>query len=164
MVTAAQARAWLQRMVDAWNRHDAAAVAACYAPDAVIVTAGDSEPVQGAAALTETLTMLFDGFPDIRHDTRTAVIEGNCIALEWRLEGTHTGLLPSPAGFLPPTGNRIAIPGVSFIWLNDAGQAIREHSYTDPTLMARQLGLFHDHDHGAADAHADDPDSGYGLS
>jgi steroid delta-isomerase-like uncharacterized protein len=150
-------------MVSAWNRHDVAAVAACYAPDVTIVTAGEGAPAQGIEALTETLGALFDGFPDLRHETRTTVIEGNCIAIEWLLLGTHTGLLPSPAGFLPPTGNRIEIPGVSFIWLNDEGKAAREHSYTDPTTMARQLGLYHDHD-GRAQEHdhdADGPDSGY---
>ncbi|MCX6023297.1 MAG: nuclear transport factor 2 family protein [Chloroflexi bacterium] len=186
MLSQEEVRAWLERMTGAWNRRDAAAVAACYAPDAEVVSAGDSDPVRGTDALIETLQMLFNGFPDIEHHTRASVVEGQCVAIEWSLTGTHSGLLPSPEGFLPPTGASIDIAGVSFIWLNDEGQAMREHSYTDPTLMARQLGLFHEHrdhdddgdaEHDMHDGHDHsghghqgqatlnyDPDDGYGKA
>lgn len=170
-VSSADARAWLDRMISAWNRHDAAGVAACYAPDATILTVGESEPLQGLDALVETLEVLFAGFPDIQHDIRATVTEGNCLVMEWLLHGTHTGVLPSPTGFLPASGRRVEIPGVSLIWLNEHGLAHLEHSYTDPTTMARQLGLYHDHDDHTGHDHdvtsdfdldSDDPDSGYG--
>jgi predicted ester cyclase len=62
--------------------------------------------------------------------------EEGVLVEEWTMHGTHSGFLDS----LPPTGNRIALDGVSVVTISDDGITSIE-GYFDQESFAEQLGL-----------------------
>jgi NTE family protein len=79
-------------------------------------------------------------FPDLRFGTPKISGGSDSVAVEYQLEGTHTGPLVTPRGHLPPTGMQVQ---VSFCDVLDFRDGRIEHlrSYFDAVSLLRQLGL-----------------------
>jgi steroid delta-isomerase-like uncharacterized protein len=103
-MTRDDARAILQRHLDALNRHDVAALAAMYAEDAVLISPM-FHTVRGRQAIAESFVRLFEIFPDYAITARDALFltDGDRAAQFSTVTGTHR------VGFygLPPTGHEI---------------------------------------------------------
>lgn len=82
-------------------------------------------------------------FPDGRHEILSSVEAGDTIAVEGRFSGTHTGLITSAAGDVPPTGNSVQIALAAVFRFTD-GRMRSEHVYTDQLSLFKQLGLLPD--------------------
>lgn len=120
---------------DAWTRHDAAGVAACFAPGGTFENPGSGGP-QSGPALAAYVQALFDVFPDVRFEVLGASVSGDVVSVQWLMRGTNTG----PLLGLPATGLPVAVPGADFIVVEGDGlRSVR--GYYDQSAVFEQLGL-----------------------
>ena len=78
---------------DAWNRHDAAAVAAFAAEDATARDVGAPEPIRGRAAIQANVEAYMTAFPDLHIEVLSATCDGERVVQEWVATGTQEGRL-----------------------------------------------------------------------
>jgi steroid delta-isomerase-like uncharacterized protein len=121
----------------AWNAHDADAVAAVFAEDAVLREAGRPAEARGRAAIRERAAMLLRGFSDFRLERLALVIDGDAHADRWVMSGTHDGELYGIA----PTGRAVRLEGATFTRLGAEGLVIEDVHFTDMAGLLAQLGI-----------------------
>jgi steroid delta-isomerase-like uncharacterized protein len=119
----------------AWNAHDADAVAAVFAEDAVVREIGGAGESRGRAAVRERATALLTAFPDLRLERVELIIDGERHADRWVLTGTHNGPL---FGFAP-TGKRVRVEGATFTRLGADGLVIEDVHLSDVAGLMAQL-------------------------
>ena len=136
MPAAAEAQALVERLTDAWNRHDAEGVAACYAADAVSAEVALTEPLRGRPAIRNSARLYMDALPDIRLETRRVIAAGDCVCQEWAVSGTHRGDLLG----LAPTGRTFEVPLCRVMTLGADGLIRSDTTYWDALGLYRQLG------------------------
>ena len=133
-------RATIRRAIDeqdaAFNRHDAAGVAAIYAPDAILHDQAAGEALAGREALEQYIGGYLRAFPDFAWERTGLGIDGSVAVEQWRVTGTHEGDLPG----LPATRRRVSIEGCSVLHFGDDGLVHEEENYWDEAAMLRQLG------------------------
>ncbi len=82
----------LQRVLDAFNRHDLDAIMACFAEDCVLETPRGPDPwgnrFVGQDEVRRGLPARFDGIPDVRYDDGDHFVAGSRAASEWTICGT----------------------------------------------------------------------------
>ncbi|GID28133.1 ester cyclase [Paractinoplanes brasiliensis] len=78
-------------------------------------------------------------FPDIHRELLEVNTLGDVVAVELRIQGTHLGGFPTPAGVIPPTGNRIDMPAADLWYLRD-GRIERFNCYNATSVMLAQIG------------------------
>jgi steroid delta-isomerase-like uncharacterized protein len=126
-------------LIEAFNRADWDSMRAHLTPDVHYEETGTGRRVDGADAYLELCQGWHDTFPDVVGTVRTAISGDGIAALEIRWEATHTGPLETPAGTLPPTGNRVSVDG-SF-WARYEGERIAEaHHHLDVLTLLQQVG------------------------
>jgi steroid delta-isomerase-like uncharacterized protein len=126
-----------KRVIDAWNRHDADALAALYAEEATYHNPRMDNPLKGQA-IVNFAKSVWTAYPDASLEiiSRGDIGKG-LVATQFVLHGTHTG--PYFDGS-PATGRTVAYPVASFAQIE--GDKIRsEHIYLDRQTVAEQLGL-----------------------
>ena len=121
----------------AWNAHDADAVAAVFAEDAVVREAGTDAETRGRAAVRERALMLFAAFPDFRLERIALVIDGEHHADRWVMTGTHRGELFGIA----PTGRSVRIEGATFTRLGSEGLVVEDLHFSNTASLLAQLGV-----------------------
>lgn len=99
-----------ERLLAAFNGHDATAVAGLYTEGQVTILPAEREPVRGREAKARMLSGFFRAFPDLKMEISLVLASGNHIVCEGAMKGTHTGPLVSHEGEIPPTGRGVAIP------------------------------------------------------
>jgi steroid delta-isomerase-like uncharacterized protein len=126
-----------KRVIDAWNRHDADALAALYAEGATYHNPRMDNPLTGKA-IANFAKSVWTAYPDASLEIISKGDTGEgLVATQFVLHGTHTG--PYFDGS-PPTGRTVAYPVASFAQIE--GDKIRsEHIYLDRQTVAEQLGL-----------------------
>src|SRR5919112_893474 len=95
--------AFCARYMDAWNTHDAAAMAELVTDDVVWEDPALPVPARGPAAVQEFMRAAWVAFPDMRFDESDAphrTVTGDQVAWRWRMRGTMTGPL-EPPGYAP---------------------------------------------------------------
>jgi hypothetical protein len=75
-------RALVDRLFEAFNRHDTAALQSLYRPDAVLTASDFCEPRTGRD-VARTYAALFSEFPDIRDQVVTVLIQGDRAAVRF---------------------------------------------------------------------------------
>lgn len=80
---AAQTRQTIEAVFEAFNRHDAAAMVAFYAPDAVLTTSERCGPLQGRAAIEQHHVDLFAAIPDLQDEVTDYFVDGDRIAVRF---------------------------------------------------------------------------------
>ena len=96
--------------------------------------------VRGAQEFEAFLGAWIEGFPDLRHEVVSAVEEGDRVALELIVRGTHTGTLRSPEGDIPPTGRPVTWHSADHV-LVQAGRVASWHVYHDQLEFLEAMGL-----------------------
>jgi steroid delta-isomerase-like uncharacterized protein len=126
-----------QRYFDAWNAHDAEAIAATFAPGGTYTDA----LVQGldAEATGAYAVGLAAAFPDLQFDLVTSTVAADdTVVAQWVMRGTNSGSFNG----LPPTGREIALPGADFIAFAEDGSGIASVTgYFDSARVPRDLDL-----------------------
>lgn len=138
-----EAREVMDRLTAAATAGDAAAVAACYAVDAVAVTP-DAGEVVGREAISSYMLGLAEAFPDMAYEYAQKHEVGNVAIDEGYVTGTNTGpLAVRPGESLPPTGKQIRMRSCDFAEV-EGGLITSHRLYFDQMDFLGQLGLLPD--------------------
>jgi ketosteroid isomerase-like protein len=129
----------MDRITDAAFSGDGDALGRLYAADAVAETP-DAPRIEGAAAIVEYLMTFKRAFPDASFESMTQHESGDTAIDEGYLVGTHTDVLSTPDGDVPPTGKRLRIRERDVIDVQD-GVAVAHRFYYDQLEFLSQLGL-----------------------
>ncbi len=78
-------------------------------------------------------------FPDLHVAPDTMIAEGDMVAVQWTLTGTHRGELTTPFGALPPTGNHVKQEGITVFRLSH-GKIVEEWTCFDRLGLWQQMG------------------------
>jgi steroid delta-isomerase-like uncharacterized protein len=76
-------------------------------------------------------------FPDVQNIVKMMVAEGDMVAVY----ATFTGTMDGPMGDIPPTGNRVEAPFISFFRIEDGNIAEMWVEWDNVNFLS-QLGLF----------------------
>ncbi len=81
----------VQRLVDATNRHDLAALVDCFAQDFVNETpTHPARSFTGVEQVRKNWSLIFAAVPDLEADVVRQVIEADTVWTEWEMRGTRT--------------------------------------------------------------------------
>ncbi|MFE2612166.1 ester cyclase [Micromonospora chalcea] len=101
--------------------------------------------------IPQALTGFAGVFPDVHRELLDVHALGDVVAVELRIQGTHLGGFPTPAGEIPPTGNRIDVPTADLWHLRD-GKIERFDCYNAANVLLAQIGAAPDFDSAIAAA------------
>jgi ketosteroid isomerase-like protein len=77
-------------------------------------------------------------FPDIHREIFEMYAMDGVVVVELAIRGTQSGPLATPAGTLPPTGNKIDVPCSDVFRIKD-GKVVSFHCYNASSIMQQQL-------------------------
>lgn len=123
-------------LMEAWNTHDARAVAACYGPDFVGDDIGLAEPQQGPEAIRRLTLYYLRAFPDLKVVVDSHATDGDTVVLVWTLIGTHRGTFMN----IPPTGRSTSVRGTTILTIRE-GLIRRATRIWDLAGLLRCMGL-----------------------
>jgi steroid delta-isomerase-like uncharacterized protein len=135
--TQAEANAALvRRWVDVvWNEGNVDAVDEFAAPEYVLHSPGEPEPIRGLPAYKDFVAKLRAGFPDLRVEVHDVFATEDRAAIRYTAHGTHTA---SYRG-LPATGTRFAVSQIIVARLAD-GKVAEAWQELDALGLMRQFG------------------------
>lgn len=133
--------AQVRESIDAFNRGDASGYASHYARDARLIGPFFPEPLVGRDAIEQTAAAMSQAFPDMRWSIVTLLENTHRVACELHIEGTHDGLLPTPEGPVPATGQTVSFDVLEILEFDNDGLVIEHREYMDPGALMAQLGL-----------------------
>lgn len=134
-------RDWGRRFLDAWNAHDADAVAAMCAQDILFSDPALPEPAFGREQVRDYVAGAARAFPDYRLELlgEPLIAAGEPLVLcRFRMTGTMLG--DWEGADIAATGARIDLCGVDE-WLFRGEELCRYAAHYDSIAMARQLGV-----------------------
>ena len=106
------------------------------APDYVNHDAAMPEDVHGPEGFKQYVSAYRSAFSDIHVEIEDQIAEGDKVVTRWTGTGTHDGEL---AG-IPPTGNRVTLPGMEIVRISD-GKLVEGWEGYDMMNLMRQLGV-----------------------
>lgn len=136
---------FVRRGYDAYNAHQSDPHWLDYATEDM---AEDGEVVDVPSAMTfhgpEGLKQFLSGFatalPDSTVEVTNVIATDEGAAVEFIGRGTHTGVLHTPAGDIPPTGRKVEFRICDVYQIRD-GKIARHASYYDALGLMQQLGV-----------------------
>ena len=127
----------LRRETEAWNAHDADGVAGCYAEAATLYDVGLPQPLQGRAAIRDSVEGYLTAFSDFHVDVGEPIVSGNRAAQEWKVTGTNDGEFFGMA----PTGKSATTYGCGTVEFGEDGLIHRGGNYWNAAALMQQLGV-----------------------
>ncbi len=131
----------IRTQLEAFNRHDPARFAACYAAEATIVDPQFPKPLQGTEAIARDVGDWFVSFPDVAARVTRTIVNGAHYAAEWSMTGTHKGPLVTADGHVPATDKPIRLVVVTIGRTDPDGRIVEERRAYDLAGVMSQLGL-----------------------
>jgi ketosteroid isomerase-like protein len=128
-----------ERGTDTFNAHDIHGFAQVLADDVAFSAPGGMRG-EGKAATVEFFVSWFKAFPDARVDVHDVYFIDDLAVEEGIFNGTHNGLLHSPAGDIPATGRPVHIDYIHLLRFRD-GKHVSFNLIFDRLAMLEQLGL-----------------------
>ncbi len=125
----------LARRLDAWQRHDAAALAAGHSEDSVY-TSSWVGTIEGKPAIESLYFSWFSAFPEAIFEVESQVIDGDRAAWSWKQSGRHMGEFCG----LEPTGRVFQVRG-AFFHVFKEGKITHTESIYDITGLMVQVGV-----------------------
>src|SRR5690242_10803669 len=100
-----------REVMEAWNSHDSAKVAALCTED--VVNEGDAMGARlvGREAYRQFAQTYLDAFPDLHFEYSVPLSAGDRVVIEWCGIGTNDG----PLMGMPPTGRRSVVNGCNIV-------------------------------------------------
>jgi predicted ester cyclase len=89
----------------------------------------------GPEAFKQMRAMVYSGFPDFRWTIEELIAEGETVAERVTGRGTHQGEFMG----VPPTGNRVEIPGVAMVHIRE-GKIAELRGVPDLLGLMQQIG------------------------
>jgi ketosteroid isomerase-like protein len=128
-----------ERGTDTFNAHDIARFADVVADDAVFSAPGGMRG-EGKDACVRFYAGWFEAFHDAHVEVRGLCILDDVAVEEGVFTGTHTGMLHSPTGTVPPTGRAVTVDYIQVLRFR-AGEHVSFNLMFDRLQMLEQLGL-----------------------
>lgn len=125
----------LDQRLDAWRRHDAAALAAGHSEDGVYTSALMGN-MQGISAIESLYRSWFSAFPEAAFEVENQIIDGDRAAVLWMQRGRHMGEFCG----LAATGRIFQVEG-AFFHVFKEGKIIYTKSIYDITGLLMQIGV-----------------------
>lgn len=126
----------IERMFEAYNRQDAEAAAAEFAPDGTFYEIPRGEEFTKAEFREFLEDIIFVLYPDYQvEESQTLLTYEWATVIEWTFSGTHEGAVDETA----PTGNRIFLPIVSVVRGSEHG-ITSWRDFFDSQDLDEQLG------------------------
>jgi len=137
--------AFVRRGYDAYNAHQSDPhwldyATADVAEDCEVVDIPSGTVLRGPDGLKQFLLAFSTAFPDSRVEVTNVFATEEHAVVEASLRGTHTGVLHSPAGDIPPSGRTVTLRACDVYHLRDR-KIVRHASYYDALGFMQQLGL-----------------------
>jgi steroid delta-isomerase-like uncharacterized protein len=123
-------------LIDAWNAHDPARVAACYAADYVGEDVGAPGVQRGPEEIRKITQVYLRAFPDLRVDLDDLIMDGDKAVIVWTWRGTQRGTFMR----IPPTHLPVAVRGTTIVEMK-AGLIARATRIWDVAGLLRAIGL-----------------------
>jgi steroid delta-isomerase-like uncharacterized protein len=137
-MTKEELAAQICELFDAWNAHDADAVAQFYTSGAAVRDSAEpTNAASGTAAIAARARMILSGIPDAKLEILTISVDGNRACVEWRFSGTHDGEFLGVSA----TGRSVDNIGASVSEFDENGKIISETDYWDVARFLRQTGV-----------------------
>ena len=105
------------------------------------VNQADGPGLANVDATLEFFKMQSTAFPDLKLSPQLVMVSGRNIIGVFMMTGTHTGVMKSPMGEIPPTNKKVGQLAFHKLAINDENKATEEWEYYDPGTMIGQLGL-----------------------
>ena len=134
------AKQFIGQVYETVRTRDIDALVELFSEDCVFIDMALAESAEGRAAFRAYMDETFVGMPDFRPETWEFVEEGDRIAAELVLSGTHLGIF---MGY-PPTNRVVRWQASAFYTLTPAHDGVvREVYYYDLASLIRQLAADH---------------------
>ena len=105
----------LDKYLEAWNTGNFEELDAITSSEFELRMNPDFKLKIGSDLLKEEITNTRNAFPDFHLDVKKRLFVGDsAVVIQWSLSGTNTG-----KSSMPPTGNKVNIPGFSVIFFAD---------------------------------------------
>lgn len=128
-------------MDNLWNARNWEEFWAAHTRDVSVSSPELPTPAKGLDAHRKEVEGLLTAFPDMRVTTTLLFGQGDWVAAEYVMEGTHTGPLVFPGGqTIPATNKRVRVPVVELSRMEN-GKFAEERVFFDLAGMMMQLGL-----------------------
>lgn len=126
----------LDTFMDAFNNGNLSALDMVCAPNLVDhSTAAAAGQPNGLEGFKKRVSGHRVGIPDLPFSIMNMIIDGDLMAFQWEMVGTHTG----PYMGCPPSGNPIRIVGMNMERLEN-GKIVEHWSYPDKLAGLQQIG------------------------
>ena len=130
----------VHHLVECWNARDFDGYEAVLAEDVDVELIPFETTLRGARTARAHAESQAAAFPDGKVVITTMRADGDGTVLEFVGRGTHTGVLVTPSGTIPPTG-RTGELRYCFVYDIDDGRVRRIRQYYDAATLMRLLGL-----------------------
>ena len=124
-------------MQKVWNEKDFDSISQFVAPE-YRVYQDNADPWEGKtlnhSEFKARLNYSFNSFPDINFEIKTAISDGDSVAIVWGMTGTNTGKI----GDYPPTNKKIQADGIT-IYRFKEGKVCGHTQVYDRTTIMKQL-------------------------
>ena len=124
------------KLMQAVNAHDANAIRAFYADDAIGSDQTAPADLKGRAAIERGTSDMLRAFPDLEITIANQYAAGDYVIVEGRITGTHKG----PTGNIPPTNKQVDLQFAGVMKIEN-GKVTEEHRFWNRLAMLNQLGV-----------------------
>jgi steroid delta-isomerase-like uncharacterized protein len=125
---------------EAFNLRDFARSRELTASDCIMTIIATGQELHGPDGMIQYLEGWVSAFPDAHTTVSNIIVDGQRVAIEFRGQGTHTGVFQTPMGDISPTGKSIDVPFCE-VWEVVDGKITSAHSYFDAATFMRQIGI-----------------------
>src|SRR3989304_4392756 len=105
-MAAADTKKVVNQVEKALNAHDLKKFRSFHAENAVRQAPDSPDPIRGIDSVAKWYKTFFDAFPDMHATVERSVNQGEWLAVEYTITGTHKGPLPGPGGGTVPATNK----------------------------------------------------------
>jgi steroid delta-isomerase-like uncharacterized protein len=125
----------LRSAIATWNGGDWDAARDFYAPDLIVHSPLDDEPLHGPDGFKRIFDILYTAFPDMHFEIEHMAANGDIVMARWMITGTHT----APFVGFAPTGKRVAFESLNVLRMEDG---CAKEIWATPNLfgLMRQIG------------------------
>lgn len=128
-------------MDELWNTGNFKDFWAAHAENVEVSTTYLPTPTRGLEAHRADVEKLIAAFPDMKTKISMLFGQGDWVAAEYVMEGTHTGALALPGGpTVPATNKHVRVPVVELCKMEN-GKFTEERVHLDLASLMVQLGL-----------------------
>lgn len=132
----AETAPFIAHLIQAWNSHNPAQVAALYAPHFEGADISQVAPLRGAADMEEFFARFYAAFPDVQLTIDAVIANGDHYAIAWTAQGAHQGKLMN----IPPSGKPVCVRGMTMLTV-EGGQVVHASTVWDMAGLLRAIGL-----------------------